>query len=73
MQVIEKSDGLDSFSKTHLICEYAISILVPVGYHPVEALELKIFEFAIIFIDGNIAIAILFPLLLSTKSIKLIL
>lgn len=59
MKMVKEWYGLDCFSETHLISQYAISVFVPVFYHPIQALELEFFEHSVVLENGNILSAIL--------------
>jgi hypothetical protein len=57
--VVEKSNGLYGFAESHLICEDGVFVLIPALNEPVETLELKVFEFSVVFEYRDIFFAVL--------------
>lgn len=73
VQMVKKSNRLNSLTKPHLISKNRILVLIPTLDQPVKTLKLKIFKLPIIFKDRNVLISILsgLPLLAGIQSIHL--
>ena len=43
-EIGDQTDGLDSLSETHFVCEDTVQIVVVQGYHPLQTLQLVLLQ-----------------------------